>query len=925
MSSAADYATIADLVEDMASKHGERHAVRHLRRQSIDDWSYERIADNARRLAAGLLADPDDKLEPGESVALFAASRPEWVIACLGIMRAGGVATPLDVQIDDDALDRIIKDAGIRHVFTDRSQRERLEQIDSGQQLRIHLLDADGEEGHDNDRSWKRLLAKKPAEGPEVDPDDRAAMFYTSGTTGPPKGVPLTHANFAAQLAALREENLIDHGDPMLVPLPFHHVYPFVIGILAPLSLGATIVLPRSRTGPELVRALHETGVTHIIGVPRFYRAMHEGLESKAKNAGFFASTYFTAASRLSAFAHRRLGLAAVGGILMRPFRQKFGPKLRLLASGGSPLDPELAWKLESLGWRVSIGYGLTETSPLLTMLKPGDTRFDTVGKPIHGVKIRIDPAGIPGTNSDEETDQDEEHRAPGEAGPGEEGEVLAKGPNVFSGYHELPEATEKAFTDGWYRTGDLGHLDKDGYLHLSGRASTLIITEGGKNIQPDQVEETYAEHPRIREIGVLQRDNKLVALIVPKQDGNDEDDADSAEQGVRRAVEEQSKQLPSYQRIEGFSITKKSLPRTRLGKLRRHKLEEMYDSAGEQPDKPEPEKSTPIAVDEMSEEHRALVRQSAPGKVWDWLSERYEDRRLTPDSNPRLDLGIDSMEWLNLTMQIGERTGVVLEEDAIGEVESIRELLELVAQASEEGGEKLSKPVEEPDAVLTEEQKGWLEPLRGVRWFASRVLRKSSRPVVRLYFRLRARGLENIPTDRTIVFAPNHLSHLDPFIIAAALDDDTLDRTHWGAWTGVARHNPLNRVVSRLAQAVPIDPDRAVVSSIALGSAVLERDRNLVWFPEGQRSEDGKLQDFRPGIGMLLEHHREVVVIPVFIQGTDKAMPVGGFLPKPRRVEIVFGEALSPEQLEERSDAENTRDRITQALRERVAALNAS
>ena len=909
----------------MANNHGGRHAVRHLRRDSIEDWSYERIAELSGRLAAGLATLPDAAIERGESVALFAASRPEWVVACLGVIGAGGVATPLDTQIGDDALARIIDDAGVRHVFTERSQLDRLREIDSERTLRIHLLDADDEDENEKGQSWRRLLAEKPGDDlPAVEPDDRAALFYTSGTTGPPKGVPLTHANLAAQLTALGGVGLIDRGDPVLVPLPFHHVYPFVIGIFTPLSLGATIVLPRSRTGPQLVRALRETGVTHIIGVPRFYRAMHEGLESKAKHAGFLAKLYFTWANRLSVFARRRLGMTGVGAILMRPFRRRVGPELRLLASGGSPLDPELAWKLEGLGWRVAVGYGLTETSPLLTMLRPGEGRFSTVGKPVRGVEIRIDPGGIPGTEDEENSDEDTKHNGPGGAGRNEEGEVLAKGPSVFSGYHDLPDKTEEAFTDGWFRTGDLGFLDRDGYLHLTGRASTLIVTEGGKNVQPDEVEETYAKHPAIREIGVLQRDDKLVALIVPERDGNNGGDADSARKTVRRAVEEQADQLPSYQRIEDFSTTTKSLPRTRLGKLRRHKLEEMYDAAGRENDENGPDDSSPIAIDRMNEEDRALIRQSAPAEVWSWLADRYEDRRLTPDSNPRLDLGIDSMEWLSLTMEVGERTGVTLEEDAIADVESVRELLQIVADASEGRDEQLTKPVERPDEVLTEEQKRWLEPLRGTGWLASRVLRKTIRTLARLCFRPRIEGQENIPTDRPVVFAPNHLSHLDPFILAAVLDDRTLDRTHWGAWTGVAHKNPISRSFSRLGQAVPIDPDRAVISSIALGSAVLQRDRNLVWFPEGQRSNDGRLQDFRPGIGMLLDHHRDVAVVPVAIRGTHKAMPVGAVLPKPRRVEITFGEARSPEQLEKESEAETARERITNALQERVSELGA-
>jgi len=334
--------------------------------------------------------------------------------------------------------------------------------------------------------------------------------------------------------------------------------------------------------------------------------------------------------------------------------------------------------------------------------------------------------------------------------------------------------------------------------------------------------------------------------------------------------VEEASRRLPSYQRISDYAVTREPLEYTQLGKLRRHLLVEHYDRAkkGEEGEAP-----GPISPEEMSEEDRALIEDEAAEKVWEMLASRYPDRRLTPDKNPQLDLGVDSMEWVNLTMEIGENTGVELDEEAIDRIETVRDLLREVA----ESGETASRisPVERPDEVLDDEQKRWLRPLGPAASVAARVAFLLNRALMRGLLRLRVEGLENLPEKGPFVITPNHVSYLDSFVVGAALDYRRLRGTYWAGWSGAAFGNLVTRTVSRLAQAVPIDPARASYSSLAFGAAVLQREKNLVWFPEGQRSSNGELQKFKRGIGMLLDHYR-VPVVPVFIRGTREVMPQG-------------------------------------------------
>jgi long-chain acyl-CoA synthetase len=898
---------------DTLHERGDRSAVLALHKEGVESWSYDELAVHARRLAGGLI---DAGVGPGDRVALFAANRVEWIIACLGAIGAGAVVVPLDAQSGDEILAHALADSDAGFIFTTGEGADRLEHLDAEAAPRPFLLDA----WEEDERSWRRLLADGDVEElPQPEPEDRAALFYTSGTTGTAKGVPLSHRNLAFELNTLLEADLVTDDDRVMLPLPLHHVYPFVIGMLTPLAAGLPIVMPHALTGPQITRALQEGEVTLVVGVPRLYDALYSGIEERAKSGGRVAARLFETGMSLNAWLRRSLGLR-VGEPLLRPLRNRLGPNLRVLASGGAALDPELAWKLESLGWRVAVGYGLTETSPILTLNPPDGKKLESAGQPIPGVEVRIDPSALP-----DESEGGGERKASQTDEPGEEGEILARGPNVFAGYRNMPAETAEVLTDdGWYRTGDLGYLDEDGYLYVTGRASTLIVTEGGKNVQTEEVEEVYEAHPIIREIGVLQKDRRLVAVIVPDPGEVRRREDGDVEEAIREAVQEEAKRLPSYQRLSDYAITREPLEYTQLGKLRRHLLEDRYDRAkeGEEGEGA----AGPIPVEEMSDEDRELLEQPAAERVWELLGRRYPDARLTPDTSPQLDLGVDSMEWVNLTMEIGENAGVELDEEAIDGIDTVRDLLREVAEASEsDEASSGASPLEQPEAVLDEDQKRWLEPLGPGKSFLARGLFLLNRAVMRGPFRLEVEGRENLPEWGPFVVAPNHVSYLDSFAVAAALDYRLLRRTHWAGWTGAAFGNPLTRLVSRLAQVVPVDPERAGVSSLAFGAAVLARGKNLVWFPEGERSRNGRLQPFKPGIGMLLNHFR-VPVVPVSIRGTYEAMPRGKALVRPAKITVVFGQPLDVQDLlDHQGEDGQPRDQILQALRKRVAELDAS
>ena len=835
------------------------------------------LREQVLRLAAGLAA----RVPRGEAVALFAADRPEWIAAALAAIRAGAVVLPLDVQASDENLAHMLADSGARLVFTTVDRLERL----AGTDIPVVLLDAPAGDA----RSLASLMAE-PGPLPEIAPQNPAALFYTSGTTGLPKGVPLTHANLAFQLNAIAATGLLGPGDRVALPLPLHHVYPFVMGVLLPVTMGLPLILPQALTGPQVVRALKEGEATVMIGVPRLYAALYAAIEARVAARGKLPATLFARLLALSVGLRRRLGLH-LGRKLFGQLHAQLAPRLRLLACGGAAIDPDIAWRLEGLGWRLAIGYGLTETSPLLAMNLPPSPRLDTVGPPVPGVELRID------------------------APPGQAGEVQARGPNVFAGYRNLPEKTRQAFTpDGWFRTGDLGRME-DGWLVLTGRAKELIVAAGGENVQPEEVERVFAAHPYIQEFALLEDRGRLLGLVLPEPGAIRRAGFDAVEAAVRQAVGEVNPRLPSYQRITDYAVTRDPLPRTRLGKLRRHELPRCYAEARAG----RAETAAPLPPARWAEPDRLLLEDDRLARVWEALARRYPDRHLAPDTGLRLDLGVDSLGWLDLAVEVQRLTGAELTELAIAGIESVRDLLRAVQAAPAAGH---TRSWTRPAELLPARELTRLRPHRGLARLAHCLLLALNRVFMRRAFRLEVEGAEHLPAGQ-FVLAPAHASFLDPFAVSASLPEATLMRTAWGGFTGIAFGNPLTRWLSRIGRVLPVDTQRGAASALALATAALEQGDCLVWFPEGRRSPSGRLQALRPGLGLLMAHFA-LPVVPVRIEGAFEAMPLGRHWPRFLPIRVCFGPPLDTRALcETTGEAEGeAAARITEALAARLAAM---
>jgi long-chain acyl-CoA synthetase len=862
----------------------DRHpAVISFGEQGIATWDSATVADKARRLAVGLR---DAGICGGERVALWAPNSPVWIVAALAALRAGGVVVPIDDLAEAEQLDAALTSSAARLIFTTARHLEACGEILCA--IRVILVDDDECDARPA-RSWRSLLGERTEDLPVPAADEPALLSWTSGTTGSPKAFLLTHRNIATNVEALQKLNVVGPRDRALLPLPLHHAYPLIVGMLTTLTIGTAIVLPGGTTGPQLVRAMREAEVTTIIGVPRLYDAIWTALETRVATRGRAIRPLWRAMLRSASLVKRSTGLR-LGRLLFTPIRRGIAPHLRLLVSGGSRLETETENRLETLGWTVLSGYGLAETASLFTGNRPGARRPGSVGRPLADGQARI-------------------------AGPDDEGvgEIELHGSSITKGYLDNPEANHEAFTaDGWYRTGDLGFVDRDGFLFVTGRAKEVLVLGGGKKVTPEDLEPMYGSAPEIAEVALLEDKGALVALVRPDRAKLHDRGATNLRDGIRVILAEKARDLPTWQRLSGFALTDQPLPRTRLGKYRRFLLPSLYAEALAG--------GTRRAAHALTPEDMALLGDPTGTAIWALLRERYPEEALDLDVDLALDLNLDSFGWMEIAVELQDRLGIHLSESDIAGVQTIRELLRLAIERRS-GAHAPQAPLYQEPAMATDFER-WLAPTGRLLTVLALAFYALNRLIIRGVFRLHV-GDNRMPETGAFVITPNHASDLDGLVIAAALPWSQFRRLYWAGDAVRMFSNPFNRLFCRAMHVFPVD---AKFPGATLESArrVLKAGGVQVWFPEGWRSPDGRLQRFLPGIGLLLQGSGAPAV-PAYICGTFEALPRGRRLPNIYKITVVFGRPETVELLRATGAGRTDEERIANALHDRVAALAAT
>lgn len=842
-----------------AEEFGERLAF-NLFKGRWERLTYGRFLKDAEALSGHLRASG---LVAGDRVMITAENRPEWCASYLGVLMAGGVAVPVDARATPDEVKNIVSDSEARMVIHSDGTGAIVKEAVRGRPAGTLNIDA---------FSFENIPSSfTPHAASE---DDTASLIYTSGTTGAPKAVMLTHRNLLSDAEAIMGLSLISGGDNVLSLLPLHHTYPFMCTFLTPLLAGARITYPPSLKGADIASSIKDTGVTVVVGVPQLLELMLQRMLERVRGLPAPLAQVFLACIRLSGYLRRKWDINVMGR-LFRPFGRGF----RFFASGGARLDPEVMKGLEALGLTVVEGYGLTETSPVVTFNPLGRRKPGSAGIPLPSAEIKILPAP---------------------EGAGDEGEISIKGPMLMKGYYRNPGLTASAIKDGWFHSGDLGRLDKEGYLYITGRLKELIVLSSGKNVYPEEVEDHYLKSPLIKEICVMEQAGRLQAVVVPDTDYARAGKIGNLNEAVRWEMESLSSGLPPHMRIKGYSLRQEPLPRTPLGKLRRF----MVKGAETAP----------------KGEDRALMAEEAGRTVLECLSP-FTSRKVQSTDNLELDLGLDSLRRLELSASIEKALGLGLPEGLVFEAQTVRDLVEAIKSLKAEApAEKASEGPSDP----SDEEKRSVGLGRGnLEWLATVLIRAAVRLTLRVFFRFKVRGLENLPPPPFII-AANHASYLDGFAVGASVPLGVFRSVYF---QGLRRYfsNRLTALFARLAHVIAIDPYADFGRALRLSSYVLRTGNSLCIFPEGGRSFDGKLMEFKKGIG-ILAIEAGAPLVPARIEGTFKILPRGARWPRPGRITLSFGSPLLPSSLDysRRPEGVDEPQYLADELRRRVSAIEA-
>ena len=526
--------------------------------------SYEQLRAEVELTSCGLAALG---LQPAAGkLAIVGDNRPEWAIGFLAAACTGIVCVPIDKDLKETEVYNILFLSGAqvligddKHMDLILAMRPRLPELMAvvnmddtraiGKVMGFSELKSRGSE---------RIKAgKNDFDERNVSEDHLLSILFTSGTMGNPKGVMLTHGNVASNLVDAMKWVDLRGEDRFLSVLPIHHSYECTDGFLLALHLGATISYAESLR--RIAENIAETRSTAMLGVPLLWHAIYKKIEAGMVEKGMWKAN---AAKKLATFAEHFLGLN-IRRLLFSKVHAKFGGCLRILISGGAAVDPAVARGFRELGITFLQGYGLTESAPIITVNRNAAFRDYSAGLPLPSVEVRI----------------------------AEDGEILARGPNIMRGYYNNPDATREALEDGWLHTGDLGSIDAEGFLYIHGRKKSVIVTPAGKKIYPEEVEAELLKSPYISECLVCGREedasgdeNVVEAIVVPDREhpefrGKDEG---SIEKFLQREVKERCQKLASFKRVTRITVRHEELEKTTTKKIKRY-LYSGNQAAGDQ------------------------------------------------------------------------------------------------------------------------------------------------------------------------------------------------------------------------------------------------------------------------------------------------------------------------------------------------------
>jgi long-chain acyl-CoA synthetase len=862
------YKHLIELFDACTKNHAGRLAMRIERGGREERYTYGDLRECGLRAAAFLKGK---SVGEGDRIALLSDNGPEWGMTYFGIVRTGAAVIPLEKEIGTEEIVRLVGLGDARAVIISPELYAKHSGLSDALEGSVAVWTFDDVFVMTPEATEQKRIAELPK---TVNPAATASIIFTSGTTGNPKGVMLTHRNFTSLLAKLLSVYDINQDDGMLSVLPLHHSFEFTTGFLLPLSRGAQITYLKEVNGESVNRELKKGHVTCIVGVPALWDLL------KRRVLGRFSDRSPRLEEIMSALIDANYLLRDetplnFGPLLFLPVHAAFGGRIRYLISGGSALSEPTLKTFRGLGFNLNEGYGLTEASPVLTVTRPdGRVVSGSVGRPLPGIEIKIHEPDRRGV-----------------------GEVIARGPNVMAGYYGNEKATAETLREGWLFTGDLGRLDEKGNLYIVGRSKELIVDRNGKNVYPDELEELYANEDLIKELSVVGLPDgageQVAAVLVPNRDSKHED----LEERIDNHLRDVSAKLPLYKRVKTFELRDEELPRTATRKVKRREL------------------VTWLQQKRRLESHDAAA--SADDKNWllDIVARVSEKPRDAVHLDGSLDeLGFDSLMYSELSGAIENRTGESLSPDVLMSLSGIRELAESLRRGPRSGMEPESakkdqaEKIELPPFVQEIGKKGLATVQH---WFYHDALKPSFT------------GRANIPDHTHFIVVANHSSHLDMGLVKMALGDAGENLVALAAADYFFDNKVKRTIFENFTNLVPMERKGSLRKSLEWAFRLLEQGYNVLVFPEGTRSRTGVMQPFQRGIGHLVLRAK-VGILPMHLS-TYEALPPGTWYPQSRDVSASIGPFLSFETLSKvseglsRSDSERAVALLAQHIVERA------
>lgn len=769
-------------------------------------------------------------LEENKFGLIIMENRPEWIYSFFTIWDKNSAAIAIDAQSSPKEILYVLEDSNPDIIMCSNETEKNILEAISNYNFKDNIKVLNVDNFKIDDEKMKKI-ANSEFELRNPEGNQTAAMLYTSGTTGSPKGVMLTYNNLMTEMEGIYEKGIFDHRDQILALLPFHHVLPLTATVLLMLRYQTSIVFVRKIASKEIFEALEKNRVTALIGVPRVFKLFYDGIKQQI-DAKFITRAIFKIMSKSKSIPLKRKVFSKV--------HKKFGGHLDFIVAGGAKLDPEIARFYETLGIYSLEGYGLTETSPVIAVNSKNERKIGTIGKKLYNVDVKI-----------------------------ENEELWVKGPIVMKGYYNKPEKTAEVMTeDGWFKTGDLAKIDEEGYITIIGRRNSMIVLSNGKNIDPETLENRLIakSDKLIKEAGIFNHQNKLAAIIIPDLLECRKRNINNVKTYIKNIVEDYNLSAHNYEKVLDYKVFEEELPKTRVGKLRRFMLPNLYEQNVVKKAKvAEPDNEVYKILKEYVKKAKGIEPQ--------------------PEENLELEIGMDSLDIVEFFAYIENNFGLQLDEEKFAEMPNLKLLSEYINEKAVkiENNEINWKQIIEEAKPIKDDKNRWI----------TKFLKVFLDVIIKVYFRIQRNGREKLD-PKPKIYVSNHQSFIDPLILGSLLPKSILYNTIFLAIDWYFKKFPLKLLVSN-GNVILIDINKNIRKSVEEIVGYLKSGKNVLIFPEGARTKDGKVAEFKK-VFAIISKELGIDVQCLGIKGGFEAYSRYMKFPKPKKIKAAVLDIIKPE-----------------------------